>query len=100
MHEVVEAFGLTLRHEPWPLWAHRAASLPLLAALVMQLRVALWRRRIQKRVIGGGRASGPGLAGAAAPRVRHMGTGCTCHVAAMACQQHVTGCCAKGHPSA
>ncbi len=88
MHAVVDAFGLTLQHEPWPLWAHRAASLLLLAALWMQLRAALWRRRIQSRVIDGGRLPGEGLDGADAPRARYMGTAYACHVAARACQQH------------
>ncbi|KAG2434219.1 hypothetical protein HXX76_007945 [Chlamydomonas incerta] len=53
-HDAVSVFGVDLKHDPWPLWAHVPASVLLLPLVTLLLRSAGWRARIQQRVSAGG----------------------------------------------
>lgn len=51
---VAKAFGLRLRHEPFPLWAGVPLALALTATLLLLLAMAAWRARIQAALTAGG----------------------------------------------
>ena len=52
--EALDAFQLTLKHEPWPMWVPVPVSLVWLVTGAALLALAYWRQALQRAAASGG----------------------------------------------